>query len=225
MTHSLYHTIWTSGDRCELVPSKAVCVGRNYVAHAKELDNPVPEQPLLFIKPLSSFVNADAQITYPKSLGAIHYECELVVLVGERISNASPDKALDGIIGYGLGLDLTLRDVQATLKAQGHPWERAKAFDGSCVLGPFKPVVDVRDLAHCEYRFDVNQVQKQHGDARLMIFSIANLLSDISRSFTLFPGDVVMTGTPAGVGQLAHNDVLRMTLSDDYSVDMCFKQL
>lgn len=225
MIHSSYRHRWLNGKDNELTPSKAVCVGRNYVAHARELANPVPEQPLLFIKPLSAFVNAEPEVTYPSELGAIHYECELVVIVGQRLSRASEAEALKSIDGYGLGLDLTLRDVQSDLKAKGHPWERAKAFDGSCLLGSFKTIQQPDDLLNCEYRFYVNGELKQHGDTGCMIFPIAQLLSDISYSFTLFPGDVVMTGTPAGVGRLRNNDKLRLELSDNHVNDVCFKQL
>lgn len=224
MTNSLYRHRWQNGNEINLVPSKAVCVGRNYVAHAKELNNPIPDQPLLFIKPTSAFLSTSAEIRFPVDLGTIHYECELVVLIGKQMTRVSKEQALEYAAGVGLGLDLTLRELQGDLKAKGYPWERAKAFDGSCILGPFKRLKQQDELINCDYRLFINDELKQHGDTQLMIYSIAALLSDISHAFTLFPGDVVMTGTPAGVGVLNHNDALRLELAGCEPVNMQFKQ-
>jgi 2-keto-4-pentenoate hydratase/2-oxohepta-3-ene-1,7-dioic acid hydratase in catechol pathway len=205
----IYQHKWENAEEIGLPTGKAVCVGRNYVAHAKELNNPIPDAPLLFIKPSTSFQAFNEQLNLSERLGVHHYEAELVLLVGDVITSQSCNP-LSCIKGIGLGLDLTLRDVQNELKTLGHPWERAKAYDGSCALTPFFTLRDQADLDNSEYRFWVNNELRQVGKAQLMIHSCSNLLSEISAVFTLMPGDIVMTGTPAGVGALAHGDKLQL---------------
>ncbi|MCG7537596.1 fumarylacetoacetate hydrolase family protein [Pseudoalteromonas sp. OOF1S-7] len=209
----MYQHVWNSGDAVALGVGKAVCVGRNYVAHAKELNNPIPDSPLLFIKPASAFCDFQAPLALNAALGEHHYEAELVLLVGETI-NSNTRAPLQHICGIATGLDLTLRDLQTKLKQQGHPWECAKAFDQSCALTPFTPVQGLDENTELHYRFWQNDVLKQHGDSSLMIFSLATLLSEISRYFTLHPGDIIMTGTPQGVGALKEGDTLTLQLQD-----------
>lgn len=206
-----YQHHWLNGQSLELPAGKAVCVGRNYVAHIQELNNLVPDEPLLFMKPNSSFQALNERVQLNAFLGEHHYEAELVLLVGEQIDHNTVTP-LNGILGVGLGLDLTLRDVQTKLKTQGYPWERAKAYDGSCVLTPFLPIADIEDVESIEYRFWINNEQKQVGKVPLMIKSLGELLVEISKSFTLYPGDIVMTGTPEGVGQLHHGDHLQLQI-------------
>lgn len=198
-------------------PSKIVCVGRNYAEHAAELGNTVPSTPIIFIKPPSSLQSVAqgidiTAITQSGALGALHFECELCVQLGKKLTRATAEQAEQAICGVTLGLDLTLRDMQTTLKQKGHPWERAKAFDGACVLGEWL-TVDV-NLKQARYQLSINQELRQSGDTRLMLFGIFELLSDISQQFTLEAGDIVMTGTPKGVGALAKGDVLEMVLLD-----------
>lgn len=194
-------------------PSKIICVGRNYADHAKELGNAIPEQAVLFIKPPSSLLDLHAGIDWNRALGSCHYECELSLRIDRQLKQASSvEQALAAVGAVTLGLDLTLRDVQDQLKAKGQPWERAKAFDGSCVLGDWIDAAEIVDWKHVEYSFDVNGERRQTGDSADMIFDIASLLLEISHIFTLEPGDVVMTGTPAGVGALHSKDQLTMTL-------------
>ncbi|MBR8841890.1 fumarylacetoacetate hydrolase family protein [Pseudoalteromonas sp. JC3] len=207
----MYQHIDNENNKISLPAGKIVCVGRNYVAHAKELDNPIPSSPLLFIKPATSLVPFNNEMKLDAALGEHHYEAELALLVGTKIDAKTP-APLKHIAGIGLALDLTLRDLQSELKAQGHPWERAKAYDNSCPATPFVPC-DENTFAECiEYRFWQNGELKQHGDSSLMIFPIAELLKDIARYFTLQPGDIVLTGTPKGVGSLAHGDELTLQL-------------
>ncbi|KNC68512.1 fumarylacetoacetate hydrolase family protein [Pseudoalteromonas ardens] len=209
----MYQHLWESGDAVALEVGKAVCVGRNYVAHAKELNNPIPDSPLLFIKPASAFCHFQSPLVLNTTLGEHHYEAELVLLVGETIDNHTREP-LQHICGIATGLDLTLRELQSKLKQQGHPWECAKAFDNSCSLTPFRAVngLDENNVLH--YRFWQNDALKQHGDSSLMIFSLSSLLTEISRYFTLNPGDIVMTGTPQGVGALNEGDTLALQLQD-----------
>ncbi len=193
-------------------PSKIVCVGRNYAEHAKELGNEVPESPVLFIKPPSSLVTLDEGIYWNKALGECHHECELSIRIGNTLKNASPAEAKAAIDGVTLGLDLTLRDVQNKLKNKGQPWERAKAYDGACLLGEWLSPDMLTDLNHTTFSLSVNGQLKQSGNTADMLFDVIALLVDISHSFTLEVGDVVMTGTPAGVGPLSSGDQLVMAL-------------
>ncbi|WP_349304240.1 fumarylacetoacetate hydrolase family protein [Pseudoalteromonas citrea] len=205
----LYQATWDDGRTIDLPMGKAVCVGRNYVAHAQELNNPIPDEPLLFMKPSSSFQAFDSEVKLREDLGQHHYEAELVILIGSVVDRDTVNYA-DAVIGVGLGLDLTLRSVQTRLKSQGLPWERAKAYDGSCALTPFTPVSKHHNLHNSEYRFWINGELKQQGDTSLMINSVEALIANISQVFSLYPGDIVMTGTPAGVGALAHGDKLQL---------------
>ena len=193
-------------------PSKIVCVGRNYAEHARELGNEVPESPVLFIKPPSSLTTLDGGISWNKTLGECHHECELSIRIGTALKNATAEQAVAAINGVTLGLDLTLRDVQNTLKSKGQPWERAKSFDGACVLGEWLAPDMLADFANATFRLSINGEPRQSGDTADMLFDVVQLLVDISHSFTLEAGDVVMTGTPAGVGPLYSGDQVAMTL-------------
>lgn len=199
------NTLWPLG--------KIVCVGRNYAEHAAELNNPIPEQPLLFIKPATSAVEMQAPLQLPKDVGDVHYETEIALLMGKTLSKVTPAEALAGVVGVGLALDLTLRDLQSELKKLGHPWERAKAWDGACPLSDFVAVAEVKNWQTLELSLKINGVEKQRGQAKQMLTPIAELLSHISQTFTLLPGDVVITGTPAGVGKLAVGDQLELALT------------
>ncbi|GHE22129.1 fumarylacetoacetate hydrolase family protein [Halomonas urumqiensis] len=192
---------------------KIVCVGRNYADHAKELDNPVPSEPLLFIKPATSAVELEKPIEAPFSRGEVHYETELALLIGEELTHATTDEAERAVVGIGLALDLTLRDVQARLKEKGHPWEAAKAFDGACPLSAFLPLSQVPNWSALTFSLEVDGEARQHGEGSDMLFPVATLVAEMSRHFTLLPGDVVLTGTPAGVGPLPRGAELHFTLT------------
>jgi 2-keto-4-pentenoate hydratase/2-oxohepta-3-ene-1,7-dioic acid hydratase in catechol pathway len=198
---------------------KIVCVGRNYAAHAAELDNPLPEAPLLFIKPATAAVALDQPLQLPAGQGAVHHELELALLIGAEVRDGTPAQALAAVAGIGLALDLTLREVQEQLKRQGHPWERAKAFDGACPLSDFiaPGKLDLQALTLQLWR---NGQLRQDGETRQMLWPAAALLSEISRCFTLLPGDVVCTGTPAGVGPLASGDRLALLLGSEVPGDL-----
>jgi len=211
------HTVFNShllGDTNTWPLGKLVCVGRNYAEHAAELNNPIPEQPLLFIKPATSAVVLQEPVHLPKDVGDVHYETEIALLIGSPLTKAKPEAALEAVVGVGLALDLTLRDLQTELKKQGHPWERAKAWDGACPLSDFVPVAEVEDWQELELSLAINGIEKQRGKAKQMLTPIAELLSHISQTFTLLPGDVVITGTPAGVGKLTTGDQLNVQLTN-----------
>ncbi len=191
---------------------KIVCVGRNYAEHAAELNNPVPAEPLLFIKPATAAVPLNQPLQLPAGKGAVHYETELALLIGTPASQLSPEQALKSVSGVGLALDLTLRDLQSQLKAKGHPWEKAKAWDASCPLSTFVQAAAIETWEHLEFSLRINGQEKQRGRAEQMLTPFAELVSYISQHFTLLPGDVVLTGTPAGVGPLTAQDRLELEL-------------
>jgi len=203
----------------ELPVGKVVCVGRNYAEHARELNNPVPTEPILFIKPATSLVPLEAPFDIPSGRGAVHFETELAVLIGQPLSQADEQTALGAIAGIGVGLDLTLREVQDQLKQKGHPWEKSKAFDGACPVSAFLSPANVTDLADVQIRLSVNGEVRQDGNSAQMLTPVLKLLAYISQWFTLQPGDLVMTGTPAGVGPVLPGDELRVELVDLLRVD------
>lgn len=206
-----YQHHWKDGTPVQLPLGKIVCIGRNYAEHARELNNPVPDEPLLFIKPATSAVHLTRPVRLPDNRGAVHFETELAVLIGRPLTNASVTDVEDAILGYGLALDLTLRDLQSTLKAKGQPWERAKAFDGACPLSPFVPADQVpRD--HLAFTLEINQERRQTGDTRDLLNPIVPLIAHMSSYFTLLPGDVILTGTPSGVGPLETGQTLSLEL-------------
>lgn len=202
-----YQHTWVDGEPCELPTGKVVCVGRNYAAHAKELNNPVPEQPLLFIKPSTSLSNVSDGVALAANRGEVHFETEIALLVGDTIGpdHSNPASAVAGI---GLALDLTLRQLQSELKEKGHPWERAKAFDGACPITPFTPRDQCGEWPSLEFGLQINGESRQHGLSSDMLMPVPDLLHHIAQCFTLLPGDVVLTGTPAGVGPLQRGDRL-----------------
>jgi 2-keto-4-pentenoate hydratase/2-oxohepta-3-ene-1,7-dioic acid hydratase in catechol pathway len=199
---------------------KVVCVGRNYAAHAKELNNPIPSEPILFIKPASSVVPFGPDFSIPQGQGSVHYELEIAILIGKTLTSASEEQVANSIAGIGLGLDLTLRDVQAKLKEKGHPWELAKSFDGACPLTEFVsvslPAKD--DWQSIGLKLEKNGLLQQQGSSAEMLFPILPLIAHISAYFSLQAGDVILTGTPAGVGPLTVGDALLAELSQGDSV-------
>ena len=213
-----YQHQWQDGSKVEWPPGKIVCVGRNYAAHAAELNNPVPEQPLLFLKPASALAPLTDPIRLPHGRSDVHFETELAILVGQPLTGASQQQARGAIAGIGLALDLTLRDLQSELKAKGHPWERAKAFDGACPLSGFVPLRSDDDLENLRFSLTVDGEQRQAGHTGDMITPVLALLAHISETFPLQPGDVVLTGTPAGVGTLQSGQQLTLELDGRFQV-------
>jgi len=205
----VFYASFKSDVRPAQAVGKVVCVGRNYAEHARELNNPVPSAPLWFIKPASCIVPMRDNIVIPTDRGSCHHEIEVAILIGSKLSRCDEAAARAAIVGVGLALDLTLRDLQSTLKEKGHPWEIAKSFDGSCVLSEFVQAAQIADLQAIEFSLSVNGDVRQHGSTSSQIFPILQLLQLASRHFTLEPGDVLLTGTPAGVAALNAGDHLR----------------
>ena len=205
---------WHSGETIPLSPGKLVCVGRNYVAHAAELGNSVPDEPLLFIKPNTALTPLSPSFSIPTDRGVVHHETELALLISHPLRRATIIEAQEALLGIGLALDLTLRDRQAELKSLSHPWEKAKAFDDSAPLSPFWPIAEFPDLQAIRFTLDSNGERRQSGDSSQMIWDMLSLTAYISHHFTLLPGDLILTGTPAGVGPLSPGDRLRLQLAD-----------
>ncbi|MCD8410476.1 fumarylacetoacetate hydrolase family protein [Tenacibaculum finnmarkense] len=186
---------------------KIICIGRNYAKHIEELANEKPESPVVFLKPDSAILPKKMPFFIPPFSDDIHYEVEVLVKinkVGKHISSKFAHKYYDEI---GLGIDFTARDVQATCKEKGLPWEKAKAFDGSAVIGNFYPKEDF-DLESISFQLHKNDEVVQDGNSETMLWKIDELISYVSQYFTLKKGDVIFTGTPAGVGRVVENDVL-----------------
>ena len=195
-------------------PQRIFCVGRNYAEHAKELGNVMPAAdatPIIFMKPVTSLVQGGT-LTLPRGLGAVHHEMELVLALGQGGSGIAESVALAHVAGATLGLDLTLRDEQARLKQAGQPWELAKAFDGSAAVGRFTAVAGL-DLQALDMLCTVNGQVRQHGNTRDMLFKIPTILAFLSQRWRLLPGDLIYTGTPAGVGPLRPADRIELSSS------------
>lgn len=209
-----YQHQYLDGTRIHFPMGKVVCVGRNYAEHAKELNNPVPTEPLLFIKPGSCVVALDDSFSIPNDeRGAVHYEAEIAVLIGKPLSRKpNAEEVLDAISGFAPALDLTLRELQDKLKAKAYPWEVAKSFDGACVLAPFVPGDAVEDLSDIGIRLSLNGELRQDGNSRDMLNPILPLIQHICGHFSLQAGDVILTGTPVGVGPLTAGDTLELEL-------------
>ena len=191
-------------------PSKIVCVGRNYAEHAKELGNPMPEEPLIFLKPPSAVIGDGEPIVLPPQSQRVEHEGEIAVVVGARLKRVGEQQALNGIAGITCANDVTARDLQ---KTDGQ-WTRAKGFDTFCPVGPrVVPLKGLGDLSKLELRCRVNGQLRQQGKATDMAFPIPTILCYISRIMTLAPGDLVLTGTPAGIGSLVAGDVVEVEIS------------
>ena len=201
----------------DLPLGKVVCVGRNYAEHAKELGNEIPDAPILFIKPATSVVSLENGFSIPQDQGSVHHEAEIALLISKQTKNISAENAWDYISHASVALDLTLRDVQSKLKEKSHPWEIAKGFDGACPLGKWVGISELSNKECIAIELIKNGEQKQVGDSTQMITSIPDLIAYISTIFTLQPGDVILTGTPAGVGPLENGDELTAVLDNQFS--------
>ncbi len=191
------------------MPTKIVCVGRNYVAHAAEHGNPVPEEPLLFFKPPSSLIGHRACIVLPSLSERVEHEAELALVIGRRCRNVTPLEAWAYVLGVTCGNDVTARDLQ---RKDGQ-WTRGKGFDTFCPLGPWLMTgVSERDVASLSVIGRVNGEVRQQGNTSDMVFSPADIIAYAAAVMTLMPGDVVMTGTPAGVGPLVKEDVVEVEI-------------
>lgn len=200
-------TIAVHQTKDRLPVRRIFCVGRNYAAHAIEMGkNPDRDPPFFFTKPADAVVDAGESIAYPADTNNFHYEAELVVVIGIAGRNISEEDSLSHVWGYAVGNDLTRRDLQLKAREQGRPWDWGKAFDRSAVVGPVYPVAEVGHLNGGAIRLAVNGVTKQEADLADLIWSVPEIISILSHSIELRSGDLIMTGTPAGVGPLKEGD-------------------
>ncbi len=198
-------------DSQERFPIRRVfCVGRNYGAHAREMgSDPNREPPFFFTKPADAVVPASGAVPYPPATQDLHHEVELVVALGAGGSNIDPSDAMSLVWGYGVGLDLTRRDLQALAKDAGRPWDMAKGFDASAPCSPLIPAAKLGHPQDARIWLEVNGALRQEGNLNEMIWPIADVIGHLSRLVTLAPGDLIYTGTPAGVAALKPGDRVR----------------
>ncbi|MFP4366241.1 MAG: fumarylacetoacetate hydrolase family protein [Bacteroidales bacterium] len=202
---------------------KIICIGRNYVDHAKELNNPLPDKPVFFLKPDTALVLKNKPFFYPPFSREIHYEVEIVLKInrlGRYISEEFAHRYYDEI---GLGIDFTARDLQGECKKKGLPWEIAKAFDNSAPLGEFVSKKNISDPGDISLRLDINGSTVQRGRSSEMIFSFDRIISYVSEFITLKIGDLIFTGTPAGVGPVKVGDRLQAYLNEEMLLDFYVK--
>lgn len=200
------------GER-KIKPCRVFCIGKNYTDHVLELDDvdktvqsKTGKYPVVFMKPVTSIVSSGELIQAPEHGHTLHHEAEVVILLGSGGKNILIDDSLRCVSGVTLGLDLTLRDVQADIKKRGHPWELAKSFDQSSPLGLMSPYDNSFDLFNISFSCFINGEKRQEGNTKEMIFSIPKIISFLSTVWELFPGDLIYTGTPSGVGTLCKRD-------------------
>ena len=206
------HTDW-QGNPIDFPVGKVVCVGQNYAAHIQEMGSVAAAEPVLFLKPDTALCDLRHPLTLLQGYGEVHHETEMAVLIGATLQKVSPAQAMLGVAGYGLALDFTLRELQSECKRTGRPWEKAKAFDGSCPVSGFIPASDISEPMTVAFSLTVNGELRQQGNTGRMLTPVAELISYMSRFFTLKAGDVILTGTPEGVGPLLVGDVLNFTFA------------
>ena len=203
-------SVAVAGSSARFPVRRVFCVGRNYAAHAREMgSDPNREPPFFFTKPADAVVPASGAVPYPPSTNDMHHEIELVVALKAGGKDIDAAQALDLVWGYGVGLDLTRRDLQAVAKDAGRPWDMAKGFDASAPCSPLHPVSDVGHPAQARIWLEVNGTLRQEGNLDEMIWPIADVIASLSRLVTLAPGDLIYSGTPSGVGALQPGDRVR----------------
>lgn len=207
-----YLRIKNSDEQIEV--GKIVCVGRNYAKHAEEMGNEVPEFPLIFLKPASVLIPGDENIVMPKESGELHHEVELVLLIGETIKDADEKQAESAIYGYGVGLDMTLRNIQSELKKKGHPWTLAKVFDTAAVISDIVLKKDYELKGNEKIELAVNGQVRQNSTLDLMLFNSNAIVKYLSSKFTLEKGDLIFTGTPEGVGAVNTGDEITASIEN-----------
>jgi 2-keto-4-pentenoate hydratase/2-oxohepta-3-ene-1,7-dioic acid hydratase in catechol pathway len=203
---------------------KIICIGRNYAEHIAELNNEVPDEPVIFLKPDTALLQRGMPFFHPEFTQDIHHELELVLRVSKNGRHIEEQFAHTYYDAIGLGLDLTARDLQSKLKSKGLPWELAKGFDGSAPLSPtFKPVSEFADLKNIGFRLEVNGEVRQQGNSSMMLHDFNRIISYVSRYITLKMGDLIFTGTPSGVGPIRVGDQLTGYLEGEKLLEVAVK--
>jgi acylpyruvate hydrolase len=200
------------GSPAPIPVGKIVCIGQNYAKHAKEMNFDLPKVPVFFLKPPSAIIAGGGHIVMPEISDDVHHEVELTVLIGKGGKSISQESAHEHIAGYGVGLDMTMRDIQAEAKKNGLPWTLAKGFDTSAPLSEFVPAARIDTTGSFLFELKINGEIRQSGSSADMIFAVPHLISYLSRFVTLEAGDVLYTGTPEGVSRVRHGDRLEAVL-------------
>ena len=208
------HSLPIQGECARFPVNRIFCVGRNYSEHAREMGhNPDREPPFFFMKPANAIVADGGEFTYPALSNDVHHEIELVVALKSGGSDIAASDALSHVYGYAVGLDMTRRDLQSEAKKMGRPWDTGKAFDGSAPCGELVPVAKAGHPSAGEIRLEVNGAQRQVGDLADMIWNVPDTIAYLSTLFALQPGDLIFTGTPAGVAAVQRGDRMRGTVA------------
>lgn len=202
-------SLGVEGSASRFPVRRIYCVGRNYAEHAREMGHdPDREPPFFFMKPATAIVNNGATLAYPVGTKDVHHEIELVVAIGKAARNVPVERALDHVWGYGVGLDMTRRDLQGEAKKLGRPWEMGKAFDESAPCTDLRPAAKIGHPERGAIWLEINGTRKQTGDLAQQIWNVPEQIAHLSRLVTLLPGDLIFTGTPAGVGSVQPGDRL-----------------
>ena len=207
-----YVTLLPSNKKIQV--NNIFCVGKNYAEHAKEMGGGIPTEPIIFLKPTSSIIADNESVILPKKSNNVQHEVELTILIGKRGRNIPPEKATQYVAGYGVGLDITMRDVQNEAKKEGNPWTIAKGFYTSAPLSTFADAKTVPNPNNVDITLEVNGVIKQHSNTSNMIFSVEQLVAYISSIFSIEEGDIIYTGTPEGVAPIVAGDFLYAKIKD-----------
>lgn len=202
---------------------KIFAIGQNYTEHNKELNSQHPSEPVVFMKPDTAILRSNKPFYIPDFSEDLHYETEIIIKFNRLGKNIAPEFASRYFAEVGLGVDFTARDLQRRLKTEGKPWEICKAFDNSAVIGNFLPVSQINDIQNINFRLDINGKTVQQGNTKDMIFPVDILIAHISRFFTIKIGDILFTGTPAGVGKVAIGDRLEGYIFEDKMFDFRIK--
>ncbi len=214
-------TVAVAGSTLRFPVRRIYCVGRNYAEHAREMGAPVDrETPTFFMKPADAVVADGATLAYPRGTSNLHHEVELVVALGSGGNDIEPGAALGHVFGYAVGIDLTRRDLQAAAKAKGLPWDTAKGFDGSAPISAIHRSGKIGHPTHGELAIVVNGEVRQRADIGEMIFDVPAILHELSKLFELAAGDLIFTGTPAGVGPLVRGDRVVATFADTARLEL-----
>lgn len=193
------------------------CIGRNYVEHIHEMKSKETADPVVFLKPRSSIIHDGGTISIPEKSNNVHHEIELVILIGEKVRNISTEHAASVIRGFGVGIDVTARDVQSDAKSKGLPWSLAKGFDTFAPVGNLLPFDKSINLQNLKLQLKVNGEVRQEDSTSKMIFPVSTLISYLTKNFTLYPGDIIFTGTPKGVSKVSKGDKIEAVLGDNLS--------
>ncbi|QEC78133.1 fumarylacetoacetate hydrolase family protein [Mucilaginibacter ginsenosidivorax] len=202
---------------------KIIAIGRNYAEHAKELNNPVPTVPVIFMKPDTALLKDNKPFYHPDFSEDIHHEIELVLKVSKEGKHIGEKFAAGYYDEIGLGVDFTARDIQSRHKEKGLPWELAKAFDGSAPISNFVPKATFADIYNINFKLDINGETRQQGNTNMLLFSFESIIAFVSRYITLKKGDLIFTGTPAGVGRVKVGDRLEGYIGDEKMLDFWVK--